>query len=519
MSVAGHSFIAGIAVAGEGTAFYGIAAASGTQLEPAYHAASPQQVEAALRAAAAAAPYMAACAPTRRADLLDAMAGAILGLGNALIERAMVETGLPKARLESERMRTANQLRLFARTLREGDFAGVRIDRADPARPAGPKPDLRLAMRPLGPVAVFGASNFPLAFSVAGGDTASALAAGCPVVVKGHPAHPGTAELVASALSGAVAECGFPAGTFSLLQDNGIGVGQMLVADPRITAVGFTGSRRAGEALAAIAASRSEPIPVYAEMSATNPVILLPARLEEAAETIAAAFVASLTLGSGQFCTNPGLLLVIGGPACDRFIAAARDAIEGWRPGVMLTSDICENFASAAAAIGSVPGVACVAQGEMVPGRAGARLFTTDALIYLANQQLQQEMFGPAALLVQCTDAAELGRVLAAVDGQLTIALHFAEEDHGLVRDLLPLAMDKAGRVLANGFGTGVEVSPAMVHGGPYPATTDSRTTSVGTLAIERFVRPVCLQDFPQDLLPEPVADANAWNLPRKIWE
>ncbi|MBN8817251.1 MAG: aldehyde dehydrogenase (NADP(+)) [Sphingomonas sp.] len=519
MPVSGHSFIAGVSVAGEGATFHGIEAASGALLQPAFHAVSPAQVEAALVAAAAAAGYLAGSAPASRAQLLEAMADRIIDLGDVLIDRAMAETGLPRGRLAGERMRTANQLRLFARTLREGDFAGVRIDRADPARPAGPKPDLRLVMRALGPVAVFGASNFPLAFSVAGGDTSSALAAGCPVVVKGHPAHPGTAELVAGALCQAVADCGFPAGTFALLQDDGIGVGQALVADTRIKAVGFTGSRRAGEALAVIAASRPEPIPVYAEMSATNPVILLPARLEEAAETIAASFVASLTLGSGQFCTNPGLLLAIAGPDCDRFIAAVKTAIAAWAPGVMLTPGICQNFASVAEAIGAVPGVTCVAESETAPGRAGARLFTASAATYLANRQLHAEMFGPAALLVQCADAAELAQVLAAVEGQLTVAVHFADADHGLVRDLLPLAMDRAGRVLANGFGTGVEVSPAMVHGGPYPATTDSRTTSVGTLAIDRFLRPICLQDFPEDLLPQSLTDANAWDLPRKIWE
>jgi NADP-dependent aldehyde dehydrogenase len=511
-------FIAGQSVAGSGAQFTAIDASSGLPLAPQFATASAGQVEQALAAAAAAAPALAASAPADRAALLEAIGEAILGLGDELIERAMAESGLPRPRLEGERMRTVNQLRAFATVLREGDFAGVRIDRADPARAAGPKPDLRLSMRALGPVAVFGASNFPLAFSVAGGDTASALAAGCPVVVKGHPAHPGTGELVARAISAAVAECGFAGGTFSLLQDGGIGVGQALAADPRIKAIGFTGSRRAGEALVKLAAARPQPIPIYAEMSATNPVLLLPNRLEEAAEQIGAAFVGSLTLGTGQFCTNPGLVLAIDGPACDRFLAAAGEAVQAWTPGVMLTPGICENFARTAGQVAAQAGVATLATSAVANLRATAQLLCTDAETFLNQPALHQEMFGPAALVVRCVDLDQMQAVLTAVEGQLTVAIHFNAADHVAVQRLLPVAMDTAGRVLANGFGTGVEVSPAMVHGGPWPATSDSRTTSVGTKAIERFLRPVCLQDFPEDLLPGAVADANPWNLPRRVW-
>lgn len=518
MPVQGLMFVAGQPQAGQGDSFAGVEAATGQPLEPAFRTAGPEQVEAALAAAAEAAPTLAANAPADRAALLDAMAEAILALGDELIERAMAESGLPRPRLEGERGRTMNQLRLFATLLREGDFAGVRIDRADPARAAGPKPDLRMAQRALGPVAVFGASNFPLAFSVAGGDTASALAAGCPVVVKGHPAHPGTGELIASALSAAVAQCQFPAGTFSFLQDGGIAVGQALVGDARIKAVGFTGSRKAGEALVKAAAARPVPIPVYAEMSATNPVLLMPARLEEAAEAIGAAFVGSLTLGTGQFCTNPGLVLAVEGPALDRFLAAAGAAIEAWTPGVMLTPGICDNFARTSGAVAGHAGVEALASSGSETLRATARLLTTDAATFLAEPALHQEMFGPAALVVRCADLDEVERVLSRVEGQLTVALHFNEADYDAVRRLLPIAMDKAGRVLANGFGTGVEVSPAMVHGGPWPATSDSRTTSVGTLAIERFQRPVCLQDLPEALLPEAVSEANPWGLPRRVW-
>ncbi len=518
MPVQGLMFVAGQPQAGQGDSFAGVEAATGQPLEPAFRTAGPEQVEAALAAAAEAAPTLAANAPADRAALLDAMAEAILALGDELIERAMAESGLPRPRLEGERGRTMNQLRLFATLLREGDFAGVRIDRADPARAAGPKPDLRMAQRALGPVAVFGASNFPLAFSVAGGDTASALAAGCPVVVKGHPAHPGTGELVASALSAAVAQCRFPAGTFSFLQDGGIAVGQALVGDARIKAIGFTGSRKAGEALVKAAAARSVPIPVYAEMSATNPVLLLPNRLKEAAEAIGTAFVGSLTLGTGQFCTNPGLVLAVEGPALDRFLAAAGAAIEAWTPGVMLTPGICDNFARTSGTVAKHAGVEVLANSGSAALRATARLLTTDAATFLSDPALHQEMFGPAALVVRCADLSELERVLSRVEGQLTVALHFSQADHEAVRRLLPIAMDKAGRVLANGFGTGVEVSPAMVHGGPWPATSDSRTTSVGTLAIERFQRPVCLQDLPETLLPAAFSEANPWALPRRVW-
>lgn len=518
MPVTGQMFIAGTPAAGGGATFSGIDAATGTALAPEFRTATPAQVGQALVAADRAAESFGASSPMARAELLEAMGEAILAIGDALVERAMAETGLPRPRLEGERMRTVNQLRLFATLLREGDHARVRIDRADPARPSGPKPDLRLSMVPLGPVAVFGASNFPLAFSVAGGDTASALAAGCPVVVKGHPAHPGTGELVAGALSAAVADRGFDAGVFSFLHDGGISVGQQLAADLRIKAIGFTGSRRAGEALVAIAQGRAEPIPVYAEMSATNPVLLLPARLAEAAEDIAAGFVASLTLGAGQFCTNPGLVLVIDGPDCTRFLEAAGKAVAAWTPGVMLTPGICAAFSAGTEAASTQPDVQIVATSAAADLRATARLLTADAPTFLANPVLHHEMFGPAALVVRCADLDELLRVLRAVEGQLTVAVHFNQADHAAAARVLPVAMSKAGRVLANGFGTGVEVSPAMVHGGPWPSTSDGRTTSVGTLAIERFQRRVCLQDIPEALLPAAVSDANPWGLQRRVW-
>jgi NADP-dependent aldehyde dehydrogenase len=518
MPADGLMIIAGEETIGLGAPFRATDAAAGVEVAPDFRTASAEQVDSALAAAGRAAIGFGDSPPAARAALLEAIAEQILAIGDALIERAMIETGLPRARLEGERIRTVNQLRLFATHLREGDFAGVRIDRAQPDRPGAPKPDLRLSLIALGPVAVFGASNFPLAFSVAGGDTASALAAGCPVIVKGHPAHPGTGELMARAVAAAVRESDFDPGIFSMLQDGGIAVGQALAADSRIKAIGFTGSRRAGEALIKIAAERLEPIPVYAEMSAINPVLLLPARLNEAAEAIASAFVGSLTLGVGQFCTNPGLIIAVEGQGLERFIAAAAAAMADWTPGTMLTPGICRAYAGASGALSAETDVALLAAGTSVDQRAQGKLFATRAHTFLANAALHQEMFGPAALIVRCADLAEMHAVLAEVEGQLTIAMHFADADHDAVLALLPIARRKAGRVLANGFGTGVEVSPAMVHGGPYPATSDSRSTSVGTRAIERFLRPVCLQDFPQALLPEAVSDRNPFGLPRRIW-
>lgn len=518
MPVEALMIVAGKPVAGEGDSFHARAAADGAVLAPAFRTASAAQVEAALAAAAAAAPGLASSAPADRARLLEAIGEAILATGDELVERVIAETGLPRGRVENERARTVNQLRMFATLLREGDIGRVRIDRGDPARAAGPKPDLRLAMIPLGSVAVFGASNFPLAFSVAGGDTASALAAGCPVVVKGHPAHPGTGEIVARAVAAAVRAAGFAGGVFSFLQDGGIAVGQALAADRRIKAIGFTGSRKAGEALIAIARTRPEPIPVYAEMSAINPVVLLPARLAAGAEDIAAGFVASLTLGSGQFCTNPGLVLAIDGPDCTRFLDAAARAIAAWAPGTMLTPGICEAFAEAAATVAARTGVIPVAEGAGADLRATARLLATDAASFIADPALHREMFGPAALVVRCRDLDQLVEVLEAVEGQLTVAIHLADADRDAAARILPVAIARAGRVLANGFGTGVEVSPAMVHGGPYPATADGRTTSVGTLAIERFQRPVCFQDIPEALLPSAVSDANPWEQQRRVW-
>jgi len=436
-----------------------------------------------------------------------------------LIERAMAETGLPRARLEGERGRTVGQLRLFAQVVRQGDWLDATIDLALPDRQPLPRPDLRRVNVSLGPVAVFGASNFPLAFSVAGGDTASALAAGCPVIVKGHPAHPGTGELVARALITAVRDSGMPEGTVSYLPGETNELGGALVSDPRIKAVGFTGSRAGGLALVRIAGERPEPIPVYAEMSSVNPVVLMPAALEARAEALGPAFVQSLTMGAGQFCTNPGLVLAIESPALDRFVTAAAEALQAAPGAVMLSPGIHANYERGVKALEGYDAVRTVARGcvgEGVNQGTGA-LFETDAASFLADDALGHEVFGSSSLVIRCRDLDEIARVLASLEGQLTATLHLDPADEADAAKLVPVMAGRAGRVLANGWPTGVEVSPAMVHGGPYPATSDSRTTSVGTLAIMRFLRPVCFQSMPAGLLPEAVADGNPWGIARRI--
>lgn len=513
----GSILIGGAASQGEGR-FHAIDAASGEPLAQTFSQATPDDVAEACALAEASSELFAGLSPETRANFLEDVGEAILAIGDALIETAMAESGLPRARLEGERMRTVNQLRMFAAELRRGEWLDVTIDPAMPDR-APPRSGLRRMNWPVGPVAVFGASNFPLAFSVAGGDTASALAAGCPVVVKGHPAHPGTGELVARAISKTAATTGLPGGVFSYLPGSDNALGAALVADPRIKAVGFTGSRAGGLALVDIAARRAEPIPVYAEMSSINPVLLLPAALEANAEALGAAFAASLTMGAGQFCTNPGLVIALEGAALDRFIAAAAEALAQSQPQVMLTPGILHAYEAGVAAFDSNKAAVRVASGleAQAPNRCSASLFAATASEFLASSELGHEVFGSASLVVKCRDVAELLAVVAGLEGQLTATLHADLVESSLVAELLPVLRRKVGRILANGWPTGVEVCAAMVHGGPYPSTTDSRTTSVGTLAMTRFLRPVCYQDIPDDILPEPLRNANPWKLPRRI--
>ena len=501
------------------TEFRSVVAATGEPIGPAFAVHGPAEVDAACAAAAAAFDTYRATSREERAAFLEAIASEILAIGDDLIEAAMSESGLPRARLEGERGRTVGQLRLFADVVRKGAWQQLRIDPAMPDRQPLPRPDIRLRMIPVGPVAVFGASNFPLAFSTAGGDTASALAAGCPVVVKGHPAHPRTGELVAAAITRAVAACGLPNGVFGHLVGPSNELGAALVRDPRIAAVGFTGSRAGGLALVRLAQGRDVPIPVYAEMSSINPVLLLPEALKARGSALGTAFVGSLTMGAGQFCTNPGLVLAIAGDGLEAFIAAATEAVSGATAQTMLTCGICKAYQSGVAALEAAPGVEKLAEGVAGDAMQGhAALFRTTAQAFLADKALGHEVFGASSVVVVCTDEAELASVLAGLEGQLTATLHMDAADEALAARLMPVLELKAGRILANGWPTGVEVCHAMVHGGPFPATSDPRTTSVGSLAIDRFLRPVSYQNLAADLLPPELRDdARGDGAPRLI--
>lgn len=508
MPITGENLIGGQSVRGANAQIRASDANTGQAMEPAFGGATEADLDRACDLAAQAFDDYRNRPLAERAAFLEAIADNIVALGDELVERCVAESGLLRGRVEGERGRTVGQLRFFADIVRKGDFLRTVKDAADEDRKPARRPDLRARMIGLGPVAVFAASNFPLAFSVAGGDTASALAAGCPVIAKAHSAHLGTSELVGRAVQKAVADCGMPVGTFALLFDTSRKIGQGLVADPRIKAVGFTGSRSGGTAFMKIAQERPVPIPVYAEMSSINPVLLLPGALAERSDAIAAAFAQSVTLGSGQFCTNPGLILAVAGPELERFEAAAATALAQIDAQTMLTPGIHKSYEEGVAALAGNASVQ-----ELGRGKAGQRcqgqpaLFAVSGADFRADKTLHDEVFGAAALVVRCRDEAELTAILDEIEGQLTIALHIGSGDAERVRALLPLLERRAGRLLVNGFGTGVEVSKAMVHGGPFPSTSDGRSTSVGGMAIDRFLRPVAYQDFPAELLPSELRD------------
>lgn len=519
MKIDGKMIIGNRVVAGNDTAIYGYNPATGERLEPGFPGGSKSDVDTACNLAASAFDAFRNTSLENRAGFLETIAEEILALGDTLVQRAVSETGLPQGRIEGERGRTIGQLKLFADVVRAGDWIGARIDEALPERTPMPRADLRLRYIPLGPTAIFGASNFPLAYSVAGGDTASALAVGCPVIVKAHSAHPGTSELVGRAILRAAHKCEMPEGVFSLLYGSGNEVGAALVEHPAIKAVGFTGSRSGGLALMKIAANRPEPIPVYAEMSSINPVFLLPGAMKKNARALANGFVASLTLGAGQFCTNPGLVIGLSGDDLNAFKDAAAEALREAVAQTMLTSGIHKAYVDGADDLSNHAGVSEIACGlhSTQPNKGQARLYSVTAKQFLADGGSTDEVFGSVSLIVQCDDLDELMSLAENLEGQLTATMQLNEDDAVLGKRLLGILERKAGRVLCNGYPTGVEVCHAMVHGGPFPASSDNRTTSVGSAAILRFLRPVCYQDFPASLLPTELSPENSLGLTRLL--
>lgn len=516
MNISGHNFINGERSGENPLTLTSFDAHTGEALPWQFHQASRKEAEAACHAAAQAFPDYQATSPAQRAAFLDAIADELDALDEAFIQLVMRETALPEGRIRGERARTSGQMRLFATVLRRGDFLDARITQALPDRKPLPGPDLRLVKRGVGPVAVFGASNFPLAFSTAGGDTAAALAAGCPVVMKAHSGHMATAECVAQAICTAVQRCGMPAGVFNMIY--GSGVGEVLVRHPAIQAVGFTGSLKGGRALCDMAAARPGPIPVFAEMSSINPVIVLPAALKSRGEKIAADLAASVVLGCGQFCTNPGLFIGIKSPEFSQFIAKMKSHLAQSPAQTMLNRDVLRSYKKGLNHLHSHAGITHLAGESQEGPQAYPQLFQASAGVLISGDPLlQEEVFGPVTIAVEVANRDELAQALAGLRGQLTASLLADAEDLEQFVNLVPLLEQKVGRLLLNGYPTGVEVSDAMVHGGPYPATSDARGTSVGTLAIERFLRPICYQDYPQTLLPDSLKDANPWHLRRLV--
>ncbi len=455
----------------------------------------------------------------KKAAFLRAIADEIEALGDELVKTAMSETNLPEARIIGERGRTTGHCRMFADYIEEGSWVEARVDTAIPDRTPVPKPDIRKKLVPLGPVVVFGAANFPLAYSTAGGDTASALAAGCPVIVKAHPAHAKTSELVAKAIFKAMQSTGMPKGVFQHLHGAGFEVGQALVKHSRVKAVGFTGSFAGGKALFDLANQRQEPIPVFAEMSSINPVVLLPDSLEKNSKATATLLAGSIALGVGQFCTNPGLILAVEGKGLEQFITELSTEISKAVPGLMLHEGIAANYVKKMAEALAQKGVKLEvqattesSQGDKNQGR--PTVASAPAAEFLKNPSLAEEVFGPFSLIIRCKDMAELNSVVSHVHGQLTSSVIGEESEVSKHPSLLNILTEKAGRLIINGVPTGVEVCPSQNHGGPFPATTDSRFTAVGTDALKRFARPVAYQNFPDALLPDELKNGN----PLGIW-
>jgi 2,5-dioxopentanoate dehydrogenase len=518
LKISGHSILGFRSVTNAGPSFRGTNPRTGEPLGPDFFCAGAEEANLAASLAHEAFATYSRISGREKGKFLRTIAAKIEGAGDELVERAEQETALPKLRLQGETARTCGQLRLFAQVAEEGSWVMARIDRADASRKPSPKPDLRSMLHALGPVVVFGASNFPLAFSVAGGDTASALAAGNPVIVKGHPAHPGTSELVGQLLQESVQECGLPEGVFSLLLDSGTEVGVALVKHPLVKAVGFTGSHNAGRALMDLAAARPEPIPVFAEMSSTNPVFVLPGALRENSENIATGMYKSLTLGAGQFCTKPGIVFLPENDDAATFIDKVKNLVLESGQFNMLTAGIRSAYQSATTRRKTEQGVKLLAARPFSANDqelgVGAAVFEADKESFLRNPDLAAEVFGPATLVVRHSTRAEVLELARNLGGHLTATIYGTEADLREFGDLVAILENKVGRLVFNGFPTGVEVSHAMVHGGPYPSTSDGRSTSVGSQAIFRFCRPVCYQGFPEVTLPDELRDSN----PLGIW-
>ena len=514
--ILGHNYIGGQRSAQGSVIVNSVDATTGQALPYDFYQATGQEVDRAACAAAAAYPAYKALSAERRAAFLDAIADELDALDDQFVALVCRETALPAARIAGERGRTSGQMRLFATVLRRGDFYAARIDQAQPERTPLPRPDVRQYRIGLGPVAVFGASNFPLAFSTAGGDTASALAAGCPVVFKAHSGHMATAEQVADAILRAAERTGMPQGVFNMIY--GAGVGEALVKHPSIQAVGFTGSLKGGRALCDMAAARPQPIPVFAEMSSINPVIILPQALQVRSATVARELAASVVQGCGQFCTNPGLVIGLRSPAFTAFIEQLAGQINEQPAQTMLNAGTLRSYAKGVSQLAEHALVEHLAGLAQQGAQAQPQVFRADVRLLLEGDPvLQEEVFGPTTVVIEVQDAAQLDAAIQSLHGQLTATLIGEPEDLQQFGGLTPLLEQKVGRILINGYPTGVEVCDAMVHGGPYPATSDARGTSVGTLAIDRFLRPVCFQNYPDSLLPEPLKNANPLGIQRLV--
>ena len=514
MNLTGRNII-GFETFSEGTvAIQAINPASGETMPPLYYKATNDELQYAVEKGLKAFQIYRKKSGNEKATFLEDIANEIDNLGDLLIERYMSESGLPQGRAIGERGRTTSQLRLFAQLLRDGSWVNARIDTALPERQPAPRPDLRSIEKPLGVVGIFGASNFPLAFSVAGGDTTSALAAGCCVIFKAHPAHLGTSELVGKAIQKAAAATNMPDGVFSLLFDDAHDIGTALVQHPEIKAIGFTGSFKGGKALFDLAMSRKEPIPVYAEMGSVNPVFVLPDIAQEKSSEIAQQYLGSVVLGVGQFCTNPGMLVI---QKNDNFIKTLEHLSTEVQGGTMLTSGICDNYIKGIEKSKQFATIIGIGKKSSTLNSAEPIIFKTTALELVENPELGEEIFGPTSLVVEADSKEEIIAFAKSLDGHLTATVHGTEKDLKEYEELITILEQKVGRILLNGFPTGVEVSHAMVHGGPFPATTDARSTSVGTMAITRFTRPICYQNFPDELLPDELKSSNPLNIWRLV--